>query len=139
MAIHIARSDAYIIIRWLVEIPFCYCEHVISLVTDHHEEASKKRRPPVMMRTRDTLSKTQKRMAWEGSEAKRNAGKCVWRSRTWVRSYLDQGAANRCVETPFNVTGNPVFRLNTITELTLLFFSPFLSLSLFLWNSLSLS
>lgn len=89
-----------------------------------------KRRPPVMMRTRDTLSKTQKRMAWEGSEAKRNAGKCVWRSRTWVRSYLDQGAANRRVETPFNVTGNPVFRLNTITELTLLFFSPFLSLSL---------
>lgn len=75
--------------------------------------------------SRYALEDAQKRTVWEGNEAKRNAGKCVWRSRTWVRSYLDQGAANRRVETPFNVAGNPVFRLNTITELTFLFFLPF--------------
>lgn len=47
-----------------------------------------------------------------GRGTKRNEmpGKCVWWSRTWVRSYLDRGAANRRIETPFNVAGNPVFR-----------------------------
>lgn len=140
MAIHITRSDAYIIIKWLVEIPFFDLDVIvstISLVTDHHGKASKKRRPPSHDENSryalEDVDDGKKRIVWEGNEAKRNAGKCIWQSRTWVRSYLDQGAANRRVETPFNVAGNPVFPLNTITELTLLFlpFPRFLSLSLF--------
>jgi len=45
-----------------------------------------------------------------GTKRDEMPGKCVWRSRTWIRSYLDWGAANRRTETPFNVAGNPVFR-----------------------------
>jgi len=37
-------------------------------------------------------------------------------------------AVNRRAETPFNVTGNPVFRLNAITELAFLLFLLLLSL-----------
>lgn len=67
-----------------------------------------------MMGTRDTLSKTRmavrkNRVGGERSETK-CLGKCVWRSRTWVRSYLDRGAANRRSAVPRHRLMSPEIR-----------------------------
>lgn len=125
-----AEKDAYTIIRWLVEILFFdpdVIANTILLVTDRHGGADKKEAASDDENSRYALEDAEendgKKESRGRNEAKRNAGKCVWRSRTWIRSYLDRGAANRRrAETPLNVAGNPVFRLNAIAELTLLRF-----------------
>lgn len=86
----------------------------ISLVTDHHREAGKKEAAGDDGNSRYALEDAdggKKESRGRGTKRNEMPGKCVWRSRTWVRSYLDRDAANRRrTKTPFNVAGNPVFR-----------------------------
>lgn len=76
-----------------------------------------------MMRTRDTLSKTPAKKGLRGRGTKRNETPV---NASGTVSHLDKKlpesscAANRRAEIPLNVTGNPVFRLNAIIELTFL-------------------
>lgn len=112
----------------------------ISLVTDHHGEAGKKEAAGDDENSRYALEDAE-----EDAGKKGLRGRGTKRNETPVNasgtvSHLDKKlpgsscAANRRAETPLNVTGNPVFRLNAITELAfafLLFLLFHLSLCLF--------